>query len=195
MGRRRFRARSRRRRTETSARAGIPRSAGPRTRAPRRSPGCRTRCPRPNSRRACPFVTRGRAYYDLLGACGPPVGKGAHELLSRLGRHVLLTQRPHEPDRLAHLLDVDHASVAVEQVLLEAPEICWCQAALEVVRHHLDELLARHLRHRFAHRRNTALASLAPSTVRDAARRADWSPRARGRYTPPPSSTPRCRAT
>src|SRR4029079_14385972 len=75
-----------------------------------------------------------------LRAVALPVGELREQRLGGLGRHVALSQRAGEANRLAELLDVLRAVGAGRDVRLEARAVAARERAVEVVGHELDEL-------------------------------------------------------
>jgi hypothetical protein len=94
-----------------------------------------------------------------LGLVGP---EGGHQILDALFRHVVGVQRAGEALGLAHLLDVEDATVAEPQMVLERATFSGGQDSFEIVGHQFDELDARNVARRAAQgERQAVIASAA----------------------------------
>src|SRR4029077_7614196 len=79
------------------------------------------------------------------GRAALPAAEHVEQPGLRLGLDALRRQVPDDVERLAELRQVGAALVAVVDVRLEADALRGAHRALEVLRHELDELLARHI--------------------------------------------------
>jgi hypothetical protein len=60
------------------------------------------------------------------------VAEDREQLVTGLGRQVILTQHAREADRVADLLDVGRAAIPIAQVALEAPSVARGEIVLGV---------------------------------------------------------------